>query len=639
MKVLIVEDDSDLAALLSATLSKHNCVVDIATDGEMGLAMVEEWDYDIIVLDVMLPKRDGIAVCRQLRRQGCATPILMLTAQSSTEDIVTGLDAGADDYVTKPFEPQQVLARLRALQRRQTPTVATNALTWGELVFDTGLRQVTYGQQEIAFSPKEYALLDLLLRNPKRNFSRSSIIDKLWTIDEAPSEATVTNLVKDLRRKLKQGGFPDDPIETLHGLGYRLKELPGKPSKLTQETAPADPDLPQPIASATLAQPPLPDKTPPPLPTLDQDEPHPTLEQVAERFQGSLGDRLAVLDMAQTALSQGQLTADLQTQARSTAHRLTGSLGTFGYRQGSNTVRAIEHLLSEPFPLQPEHAQRIASLLTTLRQQLQQPPSFEPASSTMAGMQHVLMVDADEGFTRGLAIAATNLSFSLAIAPDLATAHYRLAEHLPNALVINLGATVSQAETLAFLADLGSDFPSLPVLVLADHDTLEARTAVIPYQVQRFVTKPIPPMELLAIVTQVLAEAQPHTDTALIVDDDPMTLKTLSGLLLAHGIQTTCLLHPANFWQVLQAVKPALLLLDLEMPDCDGIKLCKTIRQDAIYRDLPILVITVHNDAESIQQAFVAGADEVFTKPVPENMLLTRIHQYLNRRRITAPTL
>jgi DNA-binding response OmpR family regulator/HPt (histidine-containing phosphotransfer) domain-containing protein len=618
MKVLIIEGDQDIASLLSATLAKHNCVVDLATDGEMGLAMVDEWDYDIILLDVTLPKLDGITVCRQLRQRGCATPIMMLTAQSSTKAVVTGLDAGADDYVTKPFDPQQVLARLRALQRRQTPAVATNALTWGELVFDTVLMHVTYAQQEVVLSPKEYALLELLLRNPKRIFSRSAIIDKLWTIDEAPAEPTVTNLVKDLRQKLRRAGLPADPVETLHGSGYRLKSPPDTPS------APEPPVSPLPVAPLEAGLPEPPDPAAPP----------PTLEQVAEQFQANLNNHLAVLESAQAALSQGQLTADLQAEARAIAHRLTGSLGTFGYSLGSDTLRAIEHLLSEPFPLGPEQAQPLARLLATLRQRLSQPPSFGPDPEPSDANQHILIVDGDEGFTHDLAAVAHDLAFAVQIAPDLATAHHRLANQIPDAIVVNLGATVPRAATLTFLEDLTTDFPDLPVLVLADRDSLSERTAITPYRVQRFIAKPIQAMALLAIVSQVLAETQPHTATAIIVDDDPMILKTLSGLLLARGVQTTCLLNPSTFWPLLKAINPALLLLDLAMPGCNGLELCKTIRQDAQYRDLPILVITVHTDADSIQQAFAAGADEVLSKPIPEAMLLTRINQYLTRRRV-----
>lgn len=615
MKVLVVEDDSDLAALLAATLSKHNCVIDIATDGEMGLAMVAEWEYDVIVLDVLLPKLDGIAVCRQLRDRHCTTPILMLTAQATTTAVVTGLDAGADDYVTKPFDPQQVLARLRALQRRPTPAITTNALHWGELVLDTVLRQVTYAQQDISLSPKEYAILELFLRNPKRIFSRSGIIDKLWSIDEVPSEPTVTNLIKDLRRKLKAAGVPYDPVETLHGSGYRLKPLPEEPLP----PVPADPPQAEPTQAET----------------------GPTLEQVSAQFQANLTERLAVLETAQAALGQGQLTAEHQAEALALAHRLTGSLGTFGYGQGSDTMRAIEHLLSEPFPLQPEQAQRLAALLETLHQRLNQPPSFEPIALASPGTAQIFMVGAGQRsepkFGQALAIAAADLGVTLTPLPDRATAYHRLAEQVPDAIVVALGPT-APAETLAFLADLNTDFPTLPIVVLADQDSLEARRAVTPYRVQRFVSQPIQATALLAMVTQVLAEVPISPATALIVDSDPIALQGLSGLLLTQGIQTTCLLHPSQFWTLLKAVNPDLLLLAAAMPGYDGLELCKIVRQDAIYRDLPILVMAPPNDADLMQQAFAAGADEVFAKPVPEAMLRTRLDQYLRRRHRITPS-
>jgi DNA-binding response OmpR family regulator len=616
MKVLLVEDDQDLAALVSATLSQHNCVVDIAPDGELGLGLVEQWDYDVIVLDVGLPKLDGIAVCRRLRQRGCGTPILMLTAQASTEDIVTGLDAGADDYVTKPFDPQQVLARLRALQRRQGNAVSDNALTWGNLVFDTVLTHVTYGGQELNLSPKEYALLELFLRHPKRIFSRADVIDRLWTIDATPSDATVTNLVKDLRRKLKAHGVPYDPVETIHGLGYRLKAPPNGAAEPTLKPGLPRPELPLADAPPTTGAEP------------------PTLDTIAQRFQARLQGRMADLYAVEAALQQDQLTAELQAQARATAHKLTGSLGTFGYGQGSDLMRSIEHLLMAPFPLGPKQQQRFLDLLTTVKGVLKKPPGFNAVAALEHGQQQILIIDADRVFTRDLETLAADLPFTVTVASDHATAHHRLAENPPDVVLLNLGATAPQAETLAFLADLNTDFPDLPVLVLADQDTLGNRAAITAYGVQRFIPKPIQPMELLALVTQVLAETRPNTATVMIVDDDPMTLKYLSGVLLDQGIQTTCLLHPSQFWELAKVMKPALLLLDLEMPDYSGIELCKTVRQDVHYRDLPILMITAHTDAASTQSALAAGADDVLPKPITEILLLTRINHYLSRRPI-----
>lgn len=174
----------------------------------------------------MIPKLDGLSVCRKLRYQGCQTPILMLTAKNSDEDVVTGLDAGADDYVTKPCVPSHLIARIRALSRRQRCLTTAAILTWGALCLDPNQLQVTYRQQVLILSPKEYSLLELFLRDPQRIFSRSSIIDHLWSIDDSPTDAAVTNLIKDLRHKLRAVGMREELIETVYRLGYRLKAAP-----------------------------------------------------------------------------------------------------------------------------------------------------------------------------------------------------------------------------------------------------------------------------------------------------------------------------------------------------------------------------------------------------------------------------
>ena len=225
MKILLVEDDRATAALLRATLTAHHYAVDLARDGQLALELLMEWDYDLILLDLVIPKLDGISLCRQLRSQGNWTRILMLTAQNSNEDVIRGLDAGADDYVIKPFNPNQLLARIRALLRRGNSATAP-VLTWGYLCLDPTLMQVTYKQEEIAFRPKEYTLLELFMRHPQRIFSRNAIIDRLWSSDQSPTEAAVTTLIKDLRSRLKVAGITDEAIETIHGLGYRLKAAP-----------------------------------------------------------------------------------------------------------------------------------------------------------------------------------------------------------------------------------------------------------------------------------------------------------------------------------------------------------------------------------------------------------------------------
>lgn len=204
MKILLVEDDAYTAEFLSATLTGERYTIDLARDGQTSLELASQWQYDLVLLDVMLPQLNGIVVCKQLRSQGYQMPILLLTAKNSTHDIVKGLDAGADDYLTKPFEPSQLLARIRALLRRSKNPGLTSRLTWGKLTLNAVTLQVTYDGREIELKPREYKLLELFLFHPRQTFSRNTIIDRIWTSDNYPTEGAVTNLIKDLRQRLKK---------------------------------------------------------------------------------------------------------------------------------------------------------------------------------------------------------------------------------------------------------------------------------------------------------------------------------------------------------------------------------------------------------------------------------------------------
>ncbi|MGL5942646.1 MAG: response regulator transcription factor [Waterburya sp.] len=225
MKILLVEDDEQLAAALTEVLiDRQNYTVDAVTDGEMGWEFIEATSYDLIILDIMLPKLNGISLCQRLRRTGSMIPVLMLTSKDLSSDRVMGLDAGADDYVIKPFDLPELLARIRALLRRGSVNLLP-ILEWGDLHLDSSNCQVTYQEQPVHLTPKEYGLLDLLLRQQGRLVTRDTIIDHLWTFDNPPSEETVKVHLKTLRRKLKAVGAPADLVETVYGFGYRLKQI------------------------------------------------------------------------------------------------------------------------------------------------------------------------------------------------------------------------------------------------------------------------------------------------------------------------------------------------------------------------------------------------------------------------------
>ena len=223
MKLLLVEDDLSIAEMLKEVLIDNHYLVEVAHDGQTAIELVKAFSYDLLLLDVMLPKLDGISVCRTLRANGYLMPILMLTAKDTTKDRVTGLDAGADDYVTKPYHLQELLARIRALLRRGESSIAP-IMEWEHLSLDPSNCQVTYQEKPLTLTPKEYRLMELFLRHGPNVLSRSIIIDNLWSCEETPQEDAVKAHIKRLRQKLKDAGACSDFIETVYGLGYRLKQ-------------------------------------------------------------------------------------------------------------------------------------------------------------------------------------------------------------------------------------------------------------------------------------------------------------------------------------------------------------------------------------------------------------------------------
>ncbi|MDX2229942.1 MAG: response regulator transcription factor [Leptolyngbyaceae cyanobacterium bins.349] len=223
MRILVVEDDVQLAEMLTEALRDRQYVVDVAGDGETAWNHLETLPYDLVVMDVTLPKLNGIHLCQRLRQHNSTLPVLMLTARDTVADKIDGLDAGADDYVVKPFNLQELMARIRALLRRGAIAVNTG-LRWGNLHLNSSTFEVSYDDQPIQLTPKEFALLELLVANGRRVLSRTGIIEHIWSLDHPPTEETVKSHIKSLRQKLKGAGAGDDLIETVHGLGYRLKQ-------------------------------------------------------------------------------------------------------------------------------------------------------------------------------------------------------------------------------------------------------------------------------------------------------------------------------------------------------------------------------------------------------------------------------
>jgi two-component system response regulator MprA len=221
-RILIIEDEERILQFLRRGLTYEGYVVDTALNGSDGLGIAREFPPDLVILDWMLPGMDGLEVCRRLR-MASKVPILMLTAKDSVPDRVDGLDAGADDYLVKPFEFEELLARIRALLRRAKPEQGPETLSFADLRLDTGTHQAFRGERPIDLTAKEYELLELFLRNPRQVLTRELIYDRVWDYDFGGESNIIEVYVRYLRQKTEAG---DEPrlIHTVRGVGYVLRE-------------------------------------------------------------------------------------------------------------------------------------------------------------------------------------------------------------------------------------------------------------------------------------------------------------------------------------------------------------------------------------------------------------------------------
>jgi DNA-binding response OmpR family regulator len=614
MRILLVEEDALVGVALTKILEANRYTLDRSEDESTALTMISAADYAMILLDLHSSKLDGIRLCQQLRSQGYTKPILLLTAQESDADIVAGFDAGADDYVSKPYAPDVLLSKMKTLLRRSGALMphpadeSSATLTWGLLRLDLNSGRVTLGNQKIALTATEYNLLELLLRHPDRIFSRSAILDQLWGFDDAPTDRAVNTYIKDLRKKLKAGGLAEDCIETIYGMGYRLKPAP------------------QLLSSGS------PSSVPPSFVPPSQAAKESAIAQVLAKFQDSFGVQVAVLERASAASLLNQLTPELQQDAQREAHRLAGSLAMFGYPEGSKIARSLENLLLH---FSPQERDRLAKLVAALKQEITKTPA-QPGimPSAIVPSHRILVIDDDPLLTDHLQAEAHTWGMQIQVAASLEKARFWLSAGKSDAVLLDLSFPDAETDGLVLLEELTEQSPNLPVMVFTGRTSLTDRLAVSRLGARQFLQKPATPAQIFQAIARMLPKPTALAAKVLIVDDDPAMLIALSSLLIPWGLTVETIAEPQQFWQTLTDTSPDLVLLDLEMPQVSGLELCQVVRQDLEWGDLPILVVTAHSDADSLQQAFAAGADDFITKPVLGPELVTRVLSRIERNRL-----
>jgi DNA-binding response OmpR family regulator len=638
MKILLVEDDQAAAEVLKNILTLQHYTVDLADDGETGLSLAEMFAYDLVLLDIMLPKLDGLMFCRQLRAQKNDTSILLLTALDSSTSKVIGLDAGADDYVVKPFDADELLARIRALMRRKSPALSS-VIEAGNVRLDSASSKVTCNGQILHLTAKEYALLELFMRNSHRIFSQEILLDYLWSSEEIPLANTVRAHIKALRQKLKQAGA-NDLIETVYRMGYRLKLGQDGHSEVKHSAATAL-DIEPTEVDATVVN-----RYQPQLSS--------ALADIWKRFKPKYSDRITILEQNITALLADTLTEEQAQQAHALAHQLIGSLGSFGFVEASRLSREIEQIFRAGVKQSQVEVERLSQLIIALRQELERPVTIVPAArakrchrqrfANIKQQPYLLIVDPDVQLSQQLIKEATIWGIQALVATNLTevreampSASFANAQKCPDVVLLDLCFSNSIESGLELLAELTTNNWGLPVLVFTAVEDFANRLKVARLGGQIFLHKPVLPASVLTAVIQVLQRSNIVHAKIMVVDDDPQMLDILRSLLEPWGFELTLLDDCDRFWQTLNAFNPDLLILDAEMPlsGINGIDLCQVVRNDLYWNQLPVLFLSVRKDAETVNRVFSAGADDYLSKPIKGPELIARIMNRLERTLIS----
>ena len=604
MRILLIDDDEQLMEVLASKLVEQRYAVDIANTGEMGWEFVLLFDFDLIVLDWMLPDIDGVELCQQIRAEGYTMPIMLLTARDRQNDKVSGLDAGADDYVVKPFNFDELTARIRALLRREI-SVSSPILEWGDLKLDPKAHEVYHLQQLLPLTPKEYGMIELFMRHPQQVFSPGAIINNLWAGEDPPGEEAVRTHIKGLRQKLKAVGVAKDTVKTVYGVGYRLK---------------TDDDVTQSDRNDKL------------IVTSSQDrDKSADINKIWLQFKDLALEKLAHVEKLAIALRDNKPAEELQTQAKSSAHKLAGSLGCFGFPEGSKIAKKIELLLGHN-PLNSEDIKRLYSLTKSLRKDLQHQPFEETVKDALNKNISLLIIDRshDKNLDRELLLEAKHQGIKTHVALNLAQAKTIFARESMDVILHKI--VFPDGEDLEFLEQLHQYRSNLPLVAIGESPQLLDRLNFARKGGNLFLQHPVDPKVAISAVIESL-ENLGAAAKVLIIDDDPQVLLSLKISLEPWGFEITTLDKSTQFWEVLESVEPDILVLDIDMPDLNGIELCQILRSDRYWQNLPVLFLSVHQDKKTQNRAFNIGADDYICKPVTGSILANRILNRLRRSR------
>lgn len=613
MRILLIEDDPRLSNILAHTLKNKNYIVDIAKETEEAKAYLDIIPYDLLLLDIGLPKIDGITLCRQLRQKGYNLPIILITGKDDRTEKIEGLNAGADDYLIKPFDWEELFARIRAALRRKN-TEIMKELSWDKLFLIPDTGTVTYDTQSLNLTPTEYKILELFLRNKERVFNTDGLIDNLWELEPVPSESTIRSHIKGLRKKLKTAGAPNDFIETVYGLGYRLNNKLQSTKNLKDESETREEEGLKALEEEEQ--------------TLQEKLDSQTLKVLKKYWYNFKDSILEDLDFLEEESNKNKFDPQENRETIRVAHKLVGLLGSFGLTESSTIARQIENNFQAGILENTKKYLEEIRIIVNNHLIENQPKSQDNQKDSKEVKQEeyrLLIIDNDLEVIAKITEIGEELNLKVEKAIDKISATKIIQTWKPDLIILELYCFEKSHQ---LLAEIGKE---IPVVVLTKSQDLEDRVEAARNNAIAYLQKPFIKEQITNIIQQTLVNYQPGK--VLVVDDDLKFLELLKQILEQENLEVITLSQPKEFWKTLKEVSPEILILDRLMPELDGIDLCRIVRNDPRWHQLSIIFISAYINESDINVLVAAGADDFVSKSKIKLELPSRVISHLQRVR------
>ncbi|ABW32189.1 response regulator transcription factor [Acaryochloris marina] len=657
MKILLVEDQENIINELLNIFSQYNYIVDVVRDGELGWKYSTAFEYDLIIIDIITPKIDGISLCKKLRTEGYFTPILLLTEQGSLTAKINGLDAGADDYLVQPYHQAELISRIRALIRRCS-TSPLPILSWENLLLNQSTCEVNYDELPLKLTNTEYELLALLMRDSQHVFSCEELIDRLWSSEDFPSPATVRSHIRRLRQKLSEAGAPKDLISTVHGRGYYLKplidninnrDIPHRNSKENNNEVII-------VNKSAILEP----------ESVNAKNKYPKSSYVYQEYLNYLnelwskekqGYMNSIEKLSQSILSLNSFKdkGKNTTNILNIYHQLIGAFGIFGLSYAMRILNNCKNIIiSESTPFNDSIYLEIHESLTQLKQHLSNNKIIENNANFNSYLK--LFIVTNKAINHGQRIIQLGIELRVIIhfiilsdegcGNDITSGVDQSKPEInilsPDVVLILLSdkLAISNNENLSIIdnknvIDIYNFFvnshPFVEFYISSEFKVRQIYKLKKQKDIFTIVDTSIF-SQLTPAITQI-AELLDHLKEVhvIIIDSDEDWLCSIPNVIKQKGYTATTLADDSQFWTVLEVIHPDALIIEYKSPQIDSTEICRLIRNHPYWNYLPILLLVDGLKVENQNLLYQVGADDILFKPISSNELANRISHRLKR--------